>query len=203
VLLVCTGNVCRSPMAERMGQSVLDSASGAQAAVRLHSAGLRAVVGSGMHPDSARALQRYGTDAGDFRARQLSEAMVSEADLVLTMTERHRREVLERSPRALGRTFTLREAAALHDQLADGALPGGDPATGSVGEWVRQLAKARSRRRGSSDDDVRDPIGLSYEAHEEAAAAIAVAIVPLVRRLAALVAGGVPDSPGLRCPSPR
>jgi protein-tyrosine-phosphatase len=67
-----------SPLAERLPRSVLEGALGVQApAVRLHSAGIRAVVDSGMHADSARALQLYGVDAGDFRARQLHEAMVS------------------------------------------------------------------------------------------------------------------------------
>jgi protein-tyrosine-phosphatase len=190
VLLVCTGNVCRSPLAEQLGRSVLEGVLGGRAAtVRLHSAGTRAVEGSGMHPDSARALQRYGVDAGDFRARQLHETMTAEADLILTMTERHRQEVLERAPRALGRTFTLREAADLLRRVDGGTAPVGDTVPDRVRNWVRQLAAARSRRPVDRADDVRDPIGGTFDAHEEAATAIAAALVPVLRQLSALVRG--------------
>jgi low molecular weight protein-tyrosine phosphatase len=194
VLFVCTGNICRSPLAERLGRSVLDGATGASA-VRLHSAGVRAVVGSGMHPDSARALQRYGVEAADFVARRLQEHMVTEADLVLTMTAEHRQQVLERSPRALGRTFTLREAADLTLLVGAGAAPGGADGVDRVRAWVRALAGSRSRRRGAGHDDVRDPVGLASEAHDEAAATIAAALEPLLGRIADLAAVAVTSSP--------
>ena len=57
VLLVCTGNICRSALAERLGRAYLDELLGEDAsAIRLVSAGTRAVVGSAMHPDSALVL---------------------------------------------------------------------------------------------------------------------------------------------------
>ena len=109
VLLVCTGNICRSAMAERLGRAYLDEVLGHRAdAVRLISAGTHAVVGSAMHPDSALVLAGFGATAGDFRARQLREEHPAQADLVLAMTRGHRRDVLGLAPRALARTFTLR-----------------------------------------------------------------------------------------------
>ncbi len=109
VLLVCTGNICRSALAERLGRAFLDQIMGEDAGqVRLVSAGTRAVVDSAMHPDSALVLRGFGTEAGDFRARQLVHGMATAADLTLTMTRRHRHHVLQHDPRALARTFTLR-----------------------------------------------------------------------------------------------
>ncbi len=190
VLFVCTGNICRSPVAERLGRSILDGAMGpGVTAVKLHSAGVRAVVGSGMHPDSARALQRYVADVSDFRARRLRESMVLEADLVLTMTREHLRQVLELSPRALGRSFTLREAAGLLNAVGDLSTPEVREPVDDIGDWVRLLAAARSRRRSGPDDDIRDPVGLPFAVHQEAVADIATALDPVLRRLAGLVEG--------------
>src|SRR3954453_22392897 len=88
-------------------------------ALRLVSAGTRAVVDSAMHPDSALVLQGFGAEAGDFRARQLVDDMASDADLTLTMTREHRDQVLRRAPRAMAKTFTLREAADLVARSGD------------------------------------------------------------------------------------
>jgi protein-tyrosine-phosphatase len=97
ILLVCTGNICRSAMAERLGRAFIAQVLGAHAdQVRIVSAGTRAVVGSVMHPDSALVLRGFGAEAGDFRARHLVDGMVAGADLTLTMTRAHRRDVLHR-----------------------------------------------------------------------------------------------------------
>src|SRR5690349_24755329 len=92
--------------------------------LRIHSAGTRAVVDSAMHPDSALVLRGFGAEAGDFRARQLSDGMAAAADLTLTMTREHRHHALERAPRALARTFTLREAADLLGRIGDVPVEG-------------------------------------------------------------------------------
>ena len=186
VLLVCTGNICRSALAERLGRAYLADALGKDAAaLRLVSAGTHAVVDSGMHPDSALVLRGYGGEPGDFRARQLTEAHTAEADLVLTMTRAHRDEVLRLAPRALARTFALREAAALLADVGPAEPDGAGPAE-RARALVRAMADARSRRHGG-DDDVPDPINRAVEVHEEAGALIAAALVPILGRLAALV----------------
>jgi protein-tyrosine-phosphatase len=184
VLLVCTGNVCRSALAERLGRAYLREALGAAAdAIRIVSAGTHAVVGSAMHPDSALVLRGLGAETGDFRARQLDDWMATEADLTLTMTRRHRRDVLHGAPRAMARTFTLREAADLLAILWDDVrLDGGTFAVRARG-LVALMAAARSRRHGGQDaDDIRDPIGESLEVHEEVGEAIAAALLPVLMR---------------------
>jgi hypothetical protein len=102
------------------------------------------------------------------------------------MTRAHRRAVLGLAPRALARTFTLREAGELVASVKGDAVTGAD-----VGErfrgLVRGLADARSHRRAADSDDVTDPIGQHVTVHEAAGDAIAATLLPVLRRVADLV----------------
>ena len=188
LLIVCTGNLCRSPFAERLGAAWLAEALGPDAAsVRLTSAGTRGVVGAAMHPFSALVLAGMGGDAAGFTARRLERPHVDQADLVLTMTREHRRSALELAPRALTRTFTLLEAADL--------LRGVDPASAAasgpdfqeqVRALVRNLAAGRAGRSSGPADDVPDPIGRPVEVHQAVGELIAEGLLPLLRALASL-----------------
>jgi protein-tyrosine phosphatase len=187
VLLVCTGNICRSALAERLGRAFLDEVMGERAGlVQLSSAGTRAVVDSAMHPDSALVLHGLGAEAGNFRARQLADGMAAEADLVLTMTRAHRRDVLHSAPRALARTFTLREAADLLGKITPDASSSGPDFVSRAQALVAEMAAMRAQRRSSEDDDIRDPIGEAIEVHEEVGLAIAEALLSVLGRIAGL-----------------
>lgn len=187
ILIVCTGNICRSPFAERLGRAYLDAALGADAgSIELTSAGTRAVVGSPMHADTALVLRGFGGEPDGHVARQVDERLAGSADLTLTMTRVQRREVLALAPRALARTFTLREAAALLSLLdPEGDVPG-DTLADRTRALVRQLSTARSRRSDDREDDVPDPIGRPLDVHEGVGEAIATALLPLLQRLAGL-----------------
>jgi protein-tyrosine-phosphatase len=185
VLVVCTGNICRSPLAERLGRARLSEFRG-DAVVRIHSAGTRAVVGSAMDPASAAVLRDLGGDPEGFVARQLTEQLVASADLTLTMTRDHRREVLARGPRALSRTFTLREAAGLLELVPED--DGSDPRA-----LVRRMAAARSLRASGGDDDVPDPIGRPAEVHASTGDIVAEALDPILRRLVRAVLATTAD----------
>ncbi|MGY1719472.1 hypothetical protein ACI8AG_10550 [Blastococcus sp. SYSU DS0552] len=186
VLLVCTGNICRSALGQGLGRAYLHELLGpAVSDVRLVSAGTRAVAGSRMHPHSALVLSGLGGDPEGFVARQLEPGMVADADLVLTLTRDHRRDVLGLVPRALARTFTLREAAALLDALDD-RQPAGGGFADRVRALVAALAAARPGRSGGEDDDIADPIGRPLQGHEEMGQAVAEALLPVLATLAAL-----------------
>ena len=190
VLLVSTANICRSALAERLGRMyLLERLEDSCSAIRLISAGTRAVTGSGMHPDTELVLAGFGARPESFRARQLHERDAAAADLVLTMTRRHRQLVLEVVPRALARTFTLREAAdVLRGMTTDAAVEGNDfPARAKA--LVLEMAVVRGRRESWRDDDIRDPIGQPLDVHQEVGDAVAEALLPVLERLADLVPG--------------
>ncbi|MBB3083222.1 low molecular weight phosphatase family protein [Geodermatophilus sabuli] len=181
LLFVCTGNICRSAAAERLARRQLEALLGAAAAsVLVHSAGTRAAVGSAIHPDSASVLRRLGGDDEQFTARRLRRQMVTEADLVLTMTREHRQAVLGLEPRALSRTFTLREAADLV-RLLD-APPGTTRTAGDGGPrgLALRMAAARRLRTSSAEDDIVDPMGGPPEAHRRAGESIAECLGPVL-----------------------
>lgn len=86
VLFVCTANVCRSPMAEAIFDSL---ASEAGLPWRAQSAGVAALVGESIDPRAEVVLEELGISTEGHRARQVDEAMMEGADLVLAMTPRH------------------------------------------------------------------------------------------------------------------
>jgi protein-tyrosine phosphatase len=179
LLFVCSGNLCRSPMAERLAGKWAEQALGAKAAaLHISSAGVAARVGEPMDPRSAAALRRLGGEADGFTARALTADMAQESDLVLTMTRRQRRLVLEMAPRKLRSTFTLREAADLLSAADVAGLHALSP-TIRARELAQRLDAARAHRRVFQDDDIVDPIGRRQEVHDRAADSIAAALRPL------------------------
>ena len=161
VLHVCTGNICRSPMAERIMRAEVASRFGPVTDVLVHSAGTYGGhAGGPMNPPAAAELRSRGLDAGDFTATWLREPQVAWADLLITATAEHRAQVLELEPRALRQTFTLRELARLAPNVAADALPAGTPGT-----RLRALAAAAADLRGlhpaasRTADDIEDPFG--------------------------------------------
>ncbi|HKP39548.1 low molecular weight phosphatase family protein [Mycobacterium sp.] len=164
VLFVCTGNICRSPIAERLA-----SAYSTRIRVpdfRASSAGTRAVTAHPIHPDAALVLEKLGGDASNFAARQLTSRIASDADLVLTMTRAHRDTVLELAPRQLHRTFTLSEAARL--------------ASDCNARNIADLAALRPHLATHELADIPDPIGRAADFFATVGSQIAELLPPIV-----------------------
>jgi len=170
-LFVCTGNICRSPTAERLVAAYADQHGLTQ--LTASSAGTRAVVGAGVERTAAEVLISLGGDPTGFRARDLTAQQAREADLVLTMSRRHRDRVLELAPGAMRRTFTLREVARLLQHSNDGDST--TPLLDRLG-----AARARYAQEGSDVDDVLDPIGRDLARFELVGSTIAASLVPLL-----------------------
>lgn len=112
VLFVCTGNTCRSSMAEAMLRKMLRDNLGEQAAtIRVTSAGTSAIVGAGANENAIDVMKWEGIDLHSHRASRITRELVAEADLVLTMTLEQKRVVLQFNPKASDKVFTLSEFA--------------------------------------------------------------------------------------------
>lgn len=158
ILMVCTGNVCRSPLLERLVQGALDERFGA-GTVPVRSAGTLALVGEPMDVRAAGVLRGLGGDPEGFVARRLTEPMIRSAAMVLTATRDHRAQVSRMHPRAMKRTFTFRELAQILSHLPDEELPTGSDPHERIAALTRLATNHRGRHRpGATDElDITDP----------------------------------------------
>lgn len=172
ILCVCTGNICRSPAAERL----LGSRLGPD--IEVTSAGTYALVGQPISPPMDQLLRSAGADPDGFAARRLSERLVRPADLVLALTRAHRGDVAELWPKAVRRTFTLKEFARLLGKVDPESL------SGSPGERLQAAVPLlAAHRRQVPDlrlDDVVDPFRQGTELYEQAFADIDQAVTRIV-----------------------
>jgi len=102
ILTVCTGNICRSPMAEVLLRDLLKKEK-----VTVASAGLMALVGHPADPMIIDLLAERGLDATDHRARQLTTEIAQSAELILVMENWQQRELEQKMPQVKGRVFRL------------------------------------------------------------------------------------------------
>ncbi|MEH3077175.1 MAG: hypothetical protein PGN11_17490 [Quadrisphaera sp.] len=194
VLVVCTGNICRSPVAERVLQAALDAATPPGAPrVRVASAGTGAVVGHPMEPEAVDVVRRAGCRAEGHVARHLTAVQVREASLVLTATREHRSAVVRLVPAAVRRTFTLREAGRIAAARAQD-VRGADPAA-----RLASLADVLVRSRGAlaareaDQDDVVDPFRTDAATWELAEAQLLPALHALAGALTPAAELGAPN----------
>lgn len=187
ILVLCSGNICRSPMAEVLLRDRL-ARRGLPGKVR--SAGLY-FDGRAAEPGSLDAMARRGLDLREFRSRVMDDGLVRGADLVLGMAREHVREAAVLAPDAFDRTFTLKELVRRGEEQG-GPRPG-EP----FWAFVARLAEGRrfDAHLGSSPtDDVDDPMGRSAAVFESTAATIEQLVDQAVDLLAPAIAttGGPP-----------
>jgi protein-tyrosine phosphatase len=190
ILFVCTGNICRSPMAQAMLlqglREGLDPVDGSEW-FSVESAGTYGLVGEPMQPDAMRVLDEMGVTAEAFAARELAAEHVADADLVLALTRQHRAAVVTLVPAASSRAFTLREFA----RLLAGVDPASLPTHVGRADRARVLVAAAAGNRGyvradaPEDDDVADPYRRPLRAYREAGAQIGAAVKVVVDALLA------------------
>ncbi len=131
VLVVCTGNVCRSPMAEGFLRAALERRFGG-AAPAVSSAGTVGWEGSGAMQESVEAAAERGIDIADHVARRLDAEMTADADLIVCMAGEHRDAVGALDPPAAARAFTLKELTGLLESSGEGRTGSPDDLPGRV-----------------------------------------------------------------------
>jgi protein-tyrosine phosphatase len=165
VLHVCMGNICRSPMAERLLVQALAPLPGAPGElVHVHSAGTGGWhAGEEMNPPAAREVARRGADAAGFLARKLRGEHLDGSDLILTATAEQLHYVLALRPDAGGRSFVLGEFGRLLEAVQRDKLPSFTADPDAVYErgvaLVEAVDSARAGRPPLARDDLDDPWG--------------------------------------------
>ena len=114
IVIVCTGNTCRSPMAEAMMQRLVAEQLGCkleeveQRGVTIMSAGVSAAPGGCAAPEAVATMRARGLDITCHETQPLTEKLVRHADVILTLTAGHRQQIVRRWPEAAPRTTMLR-----------------------------------------------------------------------------------------------
>jgi protein-tyrosine phosphatase len=183
ILTVCTANVCRSPVAERL------------LARRLAEVGLPAVVRSAgthggslpVHPHTVEAASRIGVELSDHVSRALTTDLLETdgADLVITMTREHLRHAVALHPTVWARAFTLKE-------LVRRASAAGSTAGDGLAAWVGAMSVGRQAidlMHPDPVDDVADPYGGAAGGHHTMVSELDALCTQLAHHLAA------PDQP--------
>jgi protein-tyrosine phosphatase len=192
ILHVCMGNICRSPMAERLLVRAAREVAGARAdeLLLVHGAGTgRWHIGAAMDPGAARQVRTRGGDPDGFVARQLAGGLVDGADLILTATGEQQRFVAALRPDAAQRTFLLGELGRLLPSVDLSALPPFAPDPDAVHArgvaLVAAAAKLRDGRPPRPADDLDDPWGRGDAYFSRVADQIEATVRPLARALLA------------------
>jgi protein-tyrosine phosphatase len=103
VLVVCIGNICRSPMGEAWLAAALPK-------IQVSSAGLGALVGHGADPTSCKIMHEQNIDLSNHRARSINEAQARDSDLILVMETSHKERIEQQYPFTRGKVFRLAES---------------------------------------------------------------------------------------------
>jgi protein-tyrosine phosphatase len=180
VLFVCTGNICRSAIAEQVFRARYGSD-----VVVFASAGTGALVGAPMPEQAAEISRHLGGNPDSHSGQQLSKGFLESADLVIALTREHRSEIVRTFPRANRYTFTLRELARLLEsyekdpQAQALALRNGHSLAETLRLAVPILAAQRAYAAAPTtptDDDVVDPYRRSQEVYDLSGSQISDAV---------------------------
>jgi protein-tyrosine phosphatase len=111
VLFVCTGNTCRSIMAEGFFNSSVQKVEGSKSQFTASSAGISAFDGDCASTYALKVLKDWNIDIGYHRSKRITQVDVDDALIILTMTGEHKRALVRDFPSVISKTYTLKEYA--------------------------------------------------------------------------------------------
>lgn len=154
--------------------------------VPVTSAGTLGLIGEPIDDGVVPLLVERGARWQDHQARRITKEMVVDADLVLTATREHRAAVVTLTPKALRKTFTLRDFAQIGALVPEEELPDADTALGRVERAARLVAAKRGHipPLDGADADIMDPYRQAPEVYRHMADQIEDALPGLLRVLA-------------------
>ncbi len=118
ILFVCTGNLCRSPMAEGFLKHIL-AREGQQSEYRVYSSGTWAMSGEPASPQAVQVMAEQGIDISAHRTRSLTQSQLEEADLILALAQEHKTAILGHFKGGEGKTYLLSEMIDVRRSVAD------------------------------------------------------------------------------------
>lgn len=160
ILFVCTGNVCRSPMAEYF---LRWEAERRGLRINVRSSGTHAWSGRAATIEGRRVMADHGVPLDEHRTLELDRRLMEWADLVIGMSREHARDVARAYPEAAGRTYTMKAFLELLPSL---------PPYEDTESWLQEAARLRDSSSAPADQDIDDPIGERQEAYRRVAAEI-------------------------------
>ncbi|MEA2087922.1 MAG: low molecular weight protein arginine phosphatase [Candidatus Caldatribacteriota bacterium] len=111
ILFVCTGNTCRSPMAEGIFRKMLKERKEDNSSFNILSAGISALPGISPTPEAIKVMSEQGIDISQHHAQELREEIIKKADLILVMENEHKEYIHKEFPFAQNKTFLLKRFA--------------------------------------------------------------------------------------------
>jgi protein-tyrosine phosphatase len=202
VLFVCTGNICRSPLGERLLAAAVQRA-GLTDVIGVSSAGVQAMTGKPMTEQAGAICVELGGDPSAHRARDLTEKHIEDADLIIAMAREHRSAIVRMVPRAVSRSFTLIEFSRLFAVVAAHVPEPVAVAHEEVPAFLRRVVIETAGSRGLAEvlvdpgmDDVVDPYRRSQETYDLSASQITTAGNSIRASLASIVGSYI--GPGVR-----
>lgn len=153
ILFVCTGNTCRSSMAEGIFKHLLKDAG--KDNINVSSAGINAFEGDDANEKAIYTLNKKGIDILNHKARLLTKKIINDSDLILTMTNSHKRVILNAAPEYSNKVYTLKEYAfIINNEETEG-----------------------------KNLDIVDPFGLGYNVYEKVAEEIEENLKKIINNL--------------------
>ena len=162
IVVLCTANICRSPMAAALLRRRLAALG---VTVPVYSAGMTSC-GDPPCPEAISVMNRYGIEIASHRSRIVRTAALADASLVLAMARHHLRYAVTTEPRAWAQAFTLKELLRRGERI--GPRPPGEP----LSVWLSRVHAGRERISllgDCAEDDVADPVGGPLQAYAETA----------------------------------
>ena len=175
ILFVCTGNICRSAMAELLfnhhaRQQGLE--------IKAHSSGTNAISGNSATDLAVDVLADRGIDLKDHRAQQLTSDQIVDSQIVIAMTRQHEAAIAKEDQLARSRTFLTGEISRIGSQIRP-------LKSQNLTDWLQVLNEARGGHMttGRLRDEIADPWGQPRDVYEQTAKRLEGHIIHLVRLL--------------------
>ncbi len=170
VLFICTGNTCRSPMAEGI---MADMAKKTKSDIHIEtvSAGIYTISNSGPSSNAVEVMKERNIDISGHSSKRVSEELISDVDLVLTMTASHKAQIYDIFAHIEPKVYTLGEMA---EEVME---------TDHESHFNTDKEEGLQLEQELSEYDISDPFGGSIQTYRECANQIESALKKVIKKL--------------------